>query len=147
MITKTFKVGDQVRINWEKSNYEYSENYKYTGTVFNIYNEDYYEVKGFLRDDPEYSLSFTSKYLELIKPSNSKTTKSKSSKPTIEVIQDKVIKFSDSATKYYKDEIELAFSVVKNPQAITRCKLTPMQALGLAKKIRREVARHKKLKF
>jgi hypothetical protein len=60
----------------------------------------------------------------------------KPSKPSFQIIQEKVGKFNDSETTYSKEGLEFDGK-----------KYTPEEATEYAKKIRREVARLKKLKF
>ena len=67
---------------------------------------------------------------------NYTTPSVKSQKPTLITLQEKQVKYSDSETIYTKEGIEFGGK-----------KYTAEEATELAKKIRREVARFKKLKF
>lgn len=71
--------------------------------------------------------------------------KSKSSKPTIEIVQNKIVKFSDSETQYSEDGIDI--TIKGENGGFDKVFLTPEKARELAKQINREIARHKNIKF
>lgn len=75
-------------------------------------------------------------YITSIKKLETKKSKSKSEKPSLEVVQNKVVKFSDSTTTYEKGHI-----------TIDGVKMTPDEWEEKAKKIRREIARYRKISF
>ena len=117
------KVGDLVVRISENSIVTKGQIYKvkktYGDNNFDIFGENYFSFR-----------------CDNFAPLPTPSTTSKSTKPTLEIIQHKVLKYSDSDTRYTEEGLEFDGK-----------KYTAEEATGYAKKIRREVAIWEGMKF